>query len=162
MNCRIVCRYSTVNIVRCRLTYRLNSGSASFSGVQTFSPFLRQFGDYNEKKATWALPTRTVSLMNSLPLLGKFLGWMIVGPVIEPFGHRTSMFYTCFCQIIGAVSEYPLQQFPGLDVWRPSSSSDKSHTGTVHCWSYVHLYRCGISGKCKYCTFLPGYHAEHS
>ncbi|GAM36405.1 sugar transporter [Talaromyces pinophilus] len=80
--------------------------SASFSGVQTFSPFLKQFGSYNEKKATWALPTRTVSLMNSLPLLGKFLGSMIVGPVIERFGHLQVTSHTPAQFIVGRMFIY--------------------------------------------------------
>jgi hypothetical protein len=108
--CRIVCLDTYPEHRKKSTNLPINSDSASFSGVQTFNPFLKQFGDFDEKKATWALPTRTVSLMNSLPLLGKFLGSIFVGPLIERFGHRTSMFGTCVCQIIGAVSEYSFEQ----------------------------------------------------
>lgn len=49
--------------------------------------------------------------MNSLPLIGKFLGTVIVGPIIERFGHRWTMTFTCGVQIVGPISEfapYPL------------------------------------------------------
>ena len=46
----------------------------------------------------------------SLPLLGKFLGAEIVGPIIERVGHRSAMALTCLVQIIGAISKYFLQQ----------------------------------------------------
>ncbi|KAJ5368819.1 uncharacterized protein N7496_008579 [Penicillium cataractarum] len=41
--------------------------------------------------------------MISLALIGKFLGAMVVGPIIERVGHRSAMIVTCVVQIIGAV-----------------------------------------------------------
>lgn len=81
------------------------SDSASFGGVQAFSPFIREFGSYNATTKKYALPAPTTSLMNSLPLLGKFLGTIVVGPLTERFGHRYTMALTCLIQIIGAVSK---------------------------------------------------------
>lgn len=52
------------------------------------TPFLKQFGTYNEKTKKFYLPKDIQSLMNSIPLIGKFLGAVIVGPIIERIGHR--------------------------------------------------------------------------
>lgn len=71
------------------------------------TPFMNKFGVYSESKKAYYLPSRTASLMNSLPLLGKFTGTVIVGPIIERIGHRRSMGMTCLVQIVGAISEYP-------------------------------------------------------
>lgn len=77
--------------------------SASFSGVQAFSPFLHTFGTYNAKKNAYALTTQNSALLNSLPLLGKLVGSLAVGPSVERYGHRITMFGTCLIQIVGAV-----------------------------------------------------------
>ncbi|KJR83459.1 sugar transporter [Sporothrix schenckii 1099-18] len=77
--------------------------SASFSGVQAFSPFLRQFGTYSAKKNAYALTTQNSALLNSLPLLGKLVGSLAVGPSVERYGHRVTMLGTCLIQIAGAV-----------------------------------------------------------
>lgn len=70
------------------------------------TPFINKFGAYNAAKQAYYLPNRTASLMNSLPLLGKLLGTVIVGPIIEKIGHRQAMRITCFVQVIGAISEW--------------------------------------------------------
>ncbi|KAF4470247.1 sugar transporter [Fusarium albosuccineum] len=56
---------------------------ASFGGVQAMDPFMKTFGKWNETKEAYYLPSDLQSLMNSLPLIGKFLGTIIVGPIIE-------------------------------------------------------------------------------
>ncbi|BCS25084.1 sugar porter family MFS transporter [Aspergillus puulaauensis] len=76
---------------------------ASFGGVQTFGPFLRKFGRWSEDKEDYTIPTNVVSMMNSLPMIGKFLGAVIVGPMIERWGHRLSMAITCCVQVVGTV-----------------------------------------------------------
>ncbi|PLB49104.1 general substrate transporter [Aspergillus steynii IBT 23096] len=81
------------------------SDGASFGGVQTFNPFVQRFGEYDSEKETWAIPTKIVSLINSLALIGKFIGAIIVGPIIEKLGHRIAMVITCVTQIVGAVSK---------------------------------------------------------
>lgn len=67
------------------------------------TPFLRRFGTYNAAKKTYKLPSDLQSLMNSLPLLGKFLGTILVGPVIERIGHRWAMCFTCGIQVVGPI-----------------------------------------------------------
>lgn len=78
------------------------------------TPFINKFGVFSETKRAFYLPSRTASLMNSLPLLGKFTGTVIVGPIIEKIGHRRAMGATCFVQIIGAISEFPMSR--GIEV----------------------------------------------
>ncbi|KAI8240710.1 Sugar transport protein 9 [Colletotrichum sp. SAR 10_99] len=51
---------------------------ASFGGVQAMTPFMNKFGSYSATKKAYYLPSRTASLMNSLPLLGKFTGTVVV------------------------------------------------------------------------------------
>lgn len=84
----------------------MGSDGASFGGVQAMDPFLRTFGKWNKEKETYFLPSDLQSLMNSLPLIGKFLGTVIVGPIIERFGHRYTMAFTCCIQVIGPISEF--------------------------------------------------------
>lgn len=74
------------------------------------TPFINKFGVFSETKRAYYLPNRTASLMNSLPLLGKFTGTVIVGPIIEKIGHRRAMGATCFVQMIGAISEFPMSR----------------------------------------------------
>lgn len=74
------------------------------------TPFINKFGAFSETKRAYYLPSRTASLMNSLPLLGKFTGTVVVGPIIEKIGHRRAMGVTCFVQIIGAISEFPMSR----------------------------------------------------
>ncbi|KAL3484024.1 general substrate transporter [Aspergillus germanicus] len=98
----------TVPLIFICLLYSMGSiffgdDGASFGGVQTFDPFLRKFGSWSEKKEAYAIPTHIVSMMNSLPLIGKFLGAVVVGPMIERWGHRMSMAITCCVQIVGTV-----------------------------------------------------------
>lgn len=89
---------------------RINSDGASFGGVQAMTPFINKFGTFSETRQAYYLPSRTASLMNSLPLLGKFTGTVIVGPIIERIGHRRAMGATCFVQIIGAISEFSMKR----------------------------------------------------
>lgn len=77
------------------------------------APFLRQFGERNEATGKYALNKTTQSLMNSIPLIGKFLGAIIVGPIIERVGHRWSMVFTCCVQVIGPISEFPRRKIHG-------------------------------------------------
>lgn len=81
------------------------SDGASFGGVQAMTPFMKQFGKYSEEKGSYVLPKQLASLMNSIPLIGKFLGAIVVGPVIEKIGHRWTMALTCCIQIVGPISE---------------------------------------------------------
>jgi SP family sugar:H+ symporter-like MFS transporter len=41
----------------------------------------------------------------SLALIGKFLGTLLVGPLIEKLGHNKTMLITCVTQIIGVISK---------------------------------------------------------
>lgn len=68
-------------------------------------PFLKSYGKWNPETEAYYLPSELQSLMNSLPLLGKFLGTIIVGPIIEKIGHRYTMAMTCGIQVIGPISE---------------------------------------------------------
>lgn len=81
------------------------------------TPFMERFGSVDDTGKPY-LPSNTQSLMNSLPLIGKFLGTIIVGPIIEKFGHKYTMAFTCGVQIVGPISEYN----PGL---RGLGTSDK-------------------------------------
>lgn len=87
-----------------------SSDGASFGGVQAMTSFMEKFGSYSEVKNAYTLPEQTASLMNSLPLLGKFLGTVIVGPIIERIGHRYTMAVTCIIQIVGAISKFFLER----------------------------------------------------
>lgn len=68
------------------------------------TPFLEKFGSFNEETDKWHLKSEMQSLMNSLPLLGKFLGTVVVGPITEKFGHKWTMAFTCGIQVVGPIS----------------------------------------------------------
>ncbi|KAK5688048.1 hypothetical protein LTS10_000026 [Elasticomyces elasticus] len=76
---------------------------ASFGGVQAMEPFLRTFGRWDDDRQKYYLPSGLQSLMNSIPLIGKFMGTVIVGPITERFGHRWTMVFTCAVQVIGPI-----------------------------------------------------------
>ncbi|KAM0750552.1 general substrate transporter [Meredithblackwellia eburnea MCA 4105] len=76
--------------------------ASSFAGVQAFTPYIKQFGTCNSK-GVCKLSAKLTSLMNSLPLIGKFIGTLVVGPMTEKLGHKKSMFITCLVQIIGVI-----------------------------------------------------------
>ena len=78
---------------------------ASFGGVQAMDPFLRTFGSWDSESEAYVLSSHLQSLMNSIPLIGKFLGTVIVGPIVEKIGHRYAMAFTCGVQIIGPISK---------------------------------------------------------
>lgn len=69
-------------------------------------PFLRRFGEWDDERGAYVLNRHLQSLMNSIPLIGKFLGTVIVGPIIEKFGHKYTMAFTCVVQIVGPISEF--------------------------------------------------------
>ncbi|KAI1846019.1 hypothetical protein JX266_007828 [Neoarthrinium moseri] len=89
---------------------------ASFGGVQAFDPFLRRFGVFNESRKADTLPSATASVMNSLPLLGKLSGTVIVGPNTEKLGHKWTMFVTCCIQIIGAIIQVTSHNVPQFTI----------------------------------------------
>ena len=70
------------------------------------TPFLRTFGRWDDVEEVYFLPSSLQSLMNSIPLIGKFTGTVIVGPIIEKLGHRWTMVITCCVQIVGPISKY--------------------------------------------------------
>ncbi|KAI1871338.1 uncharacterized protein JN550_004783 [Neoarthrinium moseri] len=54
--------------------------------------------------------------MNSLPLLGKLSGTVIVGPNTEKLGHKWTMFVTCCIQIIGAIIQVTSHNVPQFTI----------------------------------------------
>ncbi|KAI8180839.1 Major facilitator-type transporter ecdD [Colletotrichum sp. SAR 10_75] len=106
---------------------------ASFGGVQAMTPFMNKFGSYSTTKKAYYLPSRTASLMNSLPLLGKFTGTVVVGPIIERIGHRRAMAVTCLVQIVGAISEFAYV----LEWWERDADEDEVQVTSNHAAQFV-------------------------
>lgn len=44
--------------------------------------------------------------MSSLAFIGKFIGCLVAGPLIERLGHRKVFVGLCVVSIIGVISEY--------------------------------------------------------
>jgi hypothetical protein len=104
---------------------------ASFGGVQAMDPFLRTFGHWDEVKEAYVLSRELQSLMNSIPLIGKFLGTVIVGPIIERVGHRWAMAFTCGVQVVGPISQS--NHFSRLQYWPASTdSASQSKSRVMH------------------------------
>ncbi|ORY24565.1 general substrate transporter [Naematelia encephala] len=74
-----------------------------FSALQATPSFLKDFGEV--KNDTTLLGAHQSSIMNSVPLVGKFLGCAVAAPINEKFGYKWTVFIGCFCQILGIVLE---------------------------------------------------------
>ncbi|OAA76215.1 General substrate transporter [Akanthomyces lecanii RCEF 1005] len=79
--------------------------TASFGGILANPGFVRQFGAYNSQKKTYAFDSFHVSLLSSLPFIGKFIGCLVAGPAIEKFGHRSVFFALSVVSVIGIIVE---------------------------------------------------------
>ncbi|KAJ5818353.1 hypothetical protein N7474_003944 [Penicillium riverlandense] len=79
--------------------------TASFGGILANPGFLKQFGEYDPSTQSYALDSVHISLMSSLPFIGKFLGCFIAGPAIERFGHRVVFFGLSIVSVIGIIVE---------------------------------------------------------
>lgn len=107
--------------------------TGSFGSQQALPSFLRVFGDYNEAKGTWSLPTERKSIMNSgtstkfghwptpnhmpctltapsviantpVTWIGKALGCALFEPVVSRVGYKWVMVLVIVLQIVGVVS----------------------------------------------------------
>ena len=86
----------------------------------------------------------------SLALLGKFLGAIIVGPLIERYGHRTMMGVTCVCQIVGVISKSHFWCYFSSDQhWLSSSSDNECNPCAVYCRPYRNLPCSGVGWERK-------------
>ncbi|KUI54440.1 hypothetical protein VP1G_01725 [Cytospora mali] len=52
----------------------------AFAQTQAMLAFDEQFGEYDHKTGTYAIPTRWLSLMNGLPFIGFAVGMGILDP----------------------------------------------------------------------------------
>lgn len=66
--------------------------------------FLNQFG--TETNGKWALTPLRTSLLSSLAFIGKAIGCLTAGPLIEWLGHRKVFVVLCIISCIGVISEY--------------------------------------------------------
>lgn len=66
--------------------------------------FLNQFG--TETNGKWALTPLRTSLLSSLAFIGKAIGCLGAGPLIELLGHRKVFVILCIISCIGVISEY--------------------------------------------------------
>lgn len=55
------------------------------------SVFTHRFGSYQASTKTWGFDPYLSSLLNSTPFLGKLVGCLTCGPMMERYGRRLAM-----------------------------------------------------------------------
>lgn len=65
--------------------------------------FLKQFG--SEKNGKWGLTPLKTSLLSSLAFIGKAIGCLTAGPLIEWLGHRKVFALLSVISCVGVISE---------------------------------------------------------
>ncbi|KFX96367.1 hypothetical protein V490_03371 [Pseudogymnoascus sp. VKM F-3557] len=73
----------------------------TFGGVQAMKAFVQKFGEFDEAKGKYALPTYLSSLMNSLPFVGKLIGALACGPISERYGRKTAVAIMACISLVG-------------------------------------------------------------
>lgn len=68
-----------------------------FSSIQSMDSFDREFGVYSELQQQNILPPYLSSIMNSTPYLGKLIGTLTCGFLMERFGRKAALLaISCF------------------------------------------------------------------
>ncbi len=68
-----------------------------FSSIQSMDSFDREFGVYSELQQQYILPPYLSSIMNSTPYLGKLIGTLTCGFLMERFGRKAALLaISCF------------------------------------------------------------------
>ncbi|KAJ9635683.1 uncharacterized protein PV06_08844 [Exophiala oligosperma] len=79
--------------------------TASFGGILGNPGFVRQFGTYHASKDKYAFDSLHTSLLSSLAFIGKFIGCIAAGPLIERYGHRVVFYILSVISTIGIIIE---------------------------------------------------------
>ncbi|CRG92481.1 High-affinity glucose transporter HXT2 [Talaromyces islandicus] len=79
--------------------------TGSFSGILANTGFINQFGSYNPQTQSYSIDSLHTSLLSSLPFIGKFIGCLLAGPLIEKYGHRAVFFGLSLISVIGVIVE---------------------------------------------------------
>lgn len=80
------------------------SDSQMFGSLQTLTSYLNSFGTITVKGKA-AFTTEQLSLLNSVPWLGKFVGVFLFTLLVDPFGYRKGLILACVIQAIGVTME---------------------------------------------------------
>ncbi|OJJ42559.1 hypothetical protein ASPZODRAFT_76492 [Penicilliopsis zonata CBS 506.65] len=75
----------------------------NFSGVQGMSSFARQFGKYDAKTDTWAIPGYLSSIMTSMPFFGKAIGAACCGWIAERYGRKVAVAVLAITSLVGVL-----------------------------------------------------------
>ncbi|WVF67472.1 hypothetical protein IAT40_002228 [Kwoniella sp. CBS 6097] len=78
--------------------------TASFGGVLANPGFVNKFGDLTAA-GTYKISSLNTSLLSSLAFIGKFLGCLFAGSIIERFGHRATFYILSGISLIGIIIE---------------------------------------------------------
>ncbi|OCF32680.1 hypothetical protein I317_06080 [Kwoniella heveanensis CBS 569] len=78
--------------------------TASFGGVLANPGFVNKFGEQTATGA-WKISSLNTSLLSSLAFIGKFLGCLFAGTIIERVGHRITFYILAGISMLGIVIE---------------------------------------------------------
>jgi SP family sugar:H+ symporter-like MFS transporter len=83
----------------------LNFGydTSLFSSVQGMQPFAKEFGEFDPESEIYVLPSYLSSIMNSTPFLGKLIGTLISGPLMERYGRKIAVLAIALVSIVGVI-----------------------------------------------------------
>ncbi|WWD00014.1 hypothetical protein V866_006922 [Kwoniella sp. B9012] len=92
-----ITKHYTVQLALCSGLLTLSSANYAFDNqgmaqTQAMNPFIRQFGEYNPKTKSYAIPAYFLSLMNSLVFIGFAFGIWIGSMISARYGRRMTVF----------------------------------------------------------------------
>ncbi|KAI1410538.1 general substrate transporter [Hypoxylon sp. FL1857] len=91
--------FITIYMALCAFNFGFDVGS--FGGVQAMQPFAMKFGEWNEKKRVWALPSYLSSIMTATPFIGKLIGAIACGRVAERWGRKAAIMVLSIISLVG-------------------------------------------------------------
>ncbi|KAI0377093.1 general substrate transporter [Hypomontagnella monticulosa] len=91
--------FITIYMALCAFNFGFDVGN--FAGVQAMQPFAMKFGEWNEQKHMWALPSYLSSIMTATPFFGKLIGAIACGRVAERWGRKRAIMILALISLVG-------------------------------------------------------------
>ncbi len=84
-------------------SFNFGYDTAIFGSIQGMTSFTTEFGTFDHTQGTFRLPSWLSSVMNSVPFLGKLVGCLMSGPLMERYGRKAGLYAICVISIIGSI-----------------------------------------------------------
>ncbi|OTA81397.1 hypothetical protein M434DRAFT_37544 [Hypoxylon sp. CO27-5] len=91
--------FITFYMALCAFNFGFDVGG--FAGIQAMQPFAMKFGEWNEQKHVWVLPSYLSSIMTATPFFGKLIGAIACGRVAERWGRKKAIMILSIISLVG-------------------------------------------------------------